>query len=274
MIHKKISLFIVVLLLQQAAICQVPVTDALPKIVDTTQVLQQETIPVNTGKGNIFKPPVSQKWFYVFCILALLLGLFRTFYARYFSTLFKVFFNSSLRQSQLTDQLQLARQPSLLLNIFFALSAGTFIYLVSSEHHSGLAKKFPLFLILSALLVGIIYIIKAAVLQLTAYFTGLKEQVNTYIFIIFLINKVTGILLLPVSVLYIFGPPHLRSAIFWAAIFILGVLFLLRYYRSFGLLQNKLRVSRFQFFLFIAGVEILPLMIIYKAGIIFLEKNL
>ncbi|MBK7884324.1 MAG: hypothetical protein IPJ81_11420 [Chitinophagaceae bacterium] len=56
--------------------------------------------------------------FYILTGLVLLLGILKVLYYRYFQTLFRVFFNTSLRQSQLTDQLLIAKLQSLIFNIF------------------------------------------------------------------------------------------------------------------------------------------------------------
>ena len=45
-------------------------------------------------------------FFYIMAGLLLFLGIMKTVYSRYFTTLFRVFFNTSLRQTQLTDQLE------------------------------------------------------------------------------------------------------------------------------------------------------------------------
>ncbi|HMC98856.1 MAG TPA: hypothetical protein VKH37_01840, partial [Ferruginibacter sp.] len=71
----------------------------------------------------------NKDWmFYVLVGMLLLLAIFRFFFARYFGNLFRVFFNTSLRQSQLTDQLLQAKLPSLFFNIFFIISGGLYIY--------------------------------------------------------------------------------------------------------------------------------------------------
>jgi hypothetical protein len=49
---------------------------------------------------------------------------------------------------------------------------------------------------------------------------------------------------------------------------------LLRFFRSYGLLQNQLKISRFHFMLYITGIEILPLLLIYKGLMVYLSKNL
>jgi hypothetical protein len=216
------------------------------------------------AKSEFYKHTGNEGWFYFFCLLALYLGLFKIFYQKYFSTLFKVFFNSSLKQSQLTDQLQQSKLPSLLLNVFFSLTAGTFIFLLIK--HGGHTPKMNW--------LYAVYITKMIVLKVTGLVSGLEEQTDTYIFIIFLINKVTGILLLPLTIGMVFSPAALKPLCLWMAVFCTGILFLLRYYRSYGLLQHKLRVSPFHFALFIIGVEILPLLVIYKAVVVFLVKNL
>ena len=57
----------------------------------------------------------GKEWiFYLFCIDILLLGIFKVFYTKYFNNIFRVFFNTSLRQNQLTDILLQARLPSLI----------------------------------------------------------------------------------------------------------------------------------------------------------------
>jgi hypothetical protein len=40
------------------------------------------------------------------------------------------------------------------------------------------------------------------------------------------------------------------------------------------LLQNQLKISHFQFFLYIIGIEIMPLLLIYKGLMILLSNNL
>jgi hypothetical protein len=68
--------------------------------------------------------------FYVLCLVVLILGLFRTFFTGYFKNLFRVYFNTSLRQTQLSDQLKQATLPSLILNIFFYHYSGN-LYLAA-----------------------------------------------------------------------------------------------------------------------------------------------
>src|SRR6218665_576106 len=62
--------------------------------------------------------------FYLLAGILLFFGILKTVFDKYFSTLFRVFFNSSLRQSQLTDQLMQAGVPSMFFNLLFVMVAG------------------------------------------------------------------------------------------------------------------------------------------------------
>ena len=66
--------------------------------------------------------------FYFLLALMIFLAFLRYFFSRYFFNLFRVFFNTSLRQSQLTDQLLQAKQASLFFNVLFFFTVGIYIY--------------------------------------------------------------------------------------------------------------------------------------------------
>jgi hypothetical protein len=55
---------------------------------------------------------------------------------------------------------------------------------------------------------------------------------------------------------------------------IIGLMMAMRFFRSYGLLQTSLKVSRLHFILYIIGIELLPLLLIYKGAVVFMIKNL
>ena len=93
---------------------------ALQNILKENRFLNAAGLPA-AMENQIRKPFDQDHFFYLLAILGLILGFFRFFYTRYFNNLFRVFFNASLRQSQLTDQLLQAKLPSLFFNILFVL---------------------------------------------------------------------------------------------------------------------------------------------------------
>ncbi len=212
--------------------------------------------------------------FYLLTGLVLLLSFFRFFFARYFNNLFRVFFNTSLRQSQLTDQLLQAKLPSLLFNLFFILSGGLYIYFILGYYHWVNEQNNWIVISSCISILGFIYFLKFCTLKFTGWITGYKEETNTYVFVFFLINKILGIFLVPFIILMAFSGVAIVKAAVLISLIITGFFLLLRFFRSYKLIQNRLKVSRFHLFLYIIGIELLPLLLIYKVLVILLNKNL
>jgi hypothetical protein len=122
-------------------------------------------------------------------------------------------------------------------------------------------------MLLSVLFIAAVYSAKFIALKFVGWLTGMSDTVSQYIFVLFLINKIIGILLLPVIVLLAFAPQAWLNIITISSFIILGIFFLLRYLRSYSLLQSKLKVNGFHFLIYITGIEILPLLLLYKYAI-------
>lgn len=211
------------------------------------------------------KPQNKQPFFYLILSLFLALGIARTFFSRYFNTLFRVFFNTSLRQNQLTDQLEQAKLPSLIFNLFFVITTGLYVYFLLHYFYTNHQKLdwYILFVCIAA--VAICYLVKYLSLMFTGWVTNYQSEADTYIFIIFLLNKVIGIFLLPIITIMAFSVYQIASYAIAISFIFIAILFIIRFLRSYSLLQSRLKISQFHFFLYIIAIEILPIMLIYKA---------
>jgi hypothetical protein len=202
--------------------------------------------------------------FYILSVAILLLAIFKVLYTKYFNNIFRVFFNTSLRQNQLTDLLIQAKLPSLIFNAFFVISAGLYAWLLLNQFYPIKQSNNYLLLAISVLSVGVLYLGKFLALKIIGWISGMGTTIDQYIFVIFLINKITGIILIPFIVLLAFAPAGWLTFVIVSSFFIVGILFLLRYLRSYGLLQNQIKINGFHFLLYILGMEVLPILIIYK----------
>lgn len=248
--------------------------DQLNIFLDSNRLLNVRSKPVFAGQVFNKRTDTQSIYFYLLTGMAFFLAFLKFFYARYFNNLFRVFFNTSLRQSQLTDQLLQAKLPSLFFNIFFVLSGGVYVYFLL-DHYKWLPNKNVLLgLTLCVISVALIYFTKYLTLKFTGWLTSYKDSVNTYVFVVFLINKILGIFLLPFIIVIAFSDPVIAVPAMLISLFLIGLMLLLRFVRSYGLLQTKLKVSRLHFFLYIIGIEIIPLLLIYKGLLILLNKNL
>ena len=245
----------------------------LPVIVLKNKLINTDAEPVSFAV-EFRKVKSKDSFFYLVIAVILLLAFLKYFYSRYFKNLFRVFFNTSLRQSQLTDQLLQAKLSSLLFNLFFIISGGLYVYILLKYYHLISDENKWLLIISSTVIMGMIYLIKFFTLKFTGWVTGLKEVTNTYIFVIFLINKIIGIFLIPFIIIISFSDTELVKVAVLISMMSVCVFLLLRFFRSYGLLQNQLKISRFHFVLYIFGIELLPLLLIYKGLMVYLSKNL
>lgn len=287
-LKRLILLFSFIVLMQLLAAAQVKDTTVVPKdsltVVKKDSALLVDKLIAENIYLNSKSTPVTMAirprraagedgYFYLLTAIVLIFGIAKAAYSRYFANLFRVFFNSSLRQSQLTDQLVQDQLPSLIFNVLFVLCGGLYLYFLIRYFNQSPPPADWKLMALCVLLFVAVYLMKYITLKFTGWVTGYKQESDIYTFIIFLINKIIGICLLPVIIVLAFSEKQVASAFVLFSTILIGLLLLMRFYRSYGLLQTRIKVSRFHFFLYIFSVEILPLFIIYKASVLFLNKN-
>ena len=205
--------------------------------------------------------------FYLLCAVALILGIFKTFYRGYFNNLFRVFLNTSLRQNQLTDQLQQAKLPSLILNIFFSVTAGIYLWLAFSYFYPQSAVSGKPLLLLCIGGIGVLYLVKFLSLKFLGWLYTLQDEMNNYIFIIFLINKIAGIILVPLIFVLAFSRPFVMEYVNIICLLILGLFFVIRYVKTYGSIDRRVAINAFHFTIYVLATEIIPLMLIYRVTV-------
>ena len=211
--------------------------------------------------------------FYVLAIILLFLGILKIVYSRYFSNLIRVFFNTSLRQGQLTDQLLQARLPSMFFNLFFVAISGWYLYLLLNYFRKIVTNSWYAPAICFSVLL-LVYMIKFFALKFTGWLTGYRQEANTYIFIVFMVNKVISLCLVPVVIIISFSQPKLVTLTVIISYIMIALMLMMRFFRSYGLLRSRLKITPFHFFLYITGIELLPLLLIYKGALVIMSKNL
>ena len=185
----------------------------------------------------------------------------------------RVFFKTSLRQSQLTDQLMQAKLPSLFLNIFSVLVTGFYIFtLLNYKNIIGFNQLEVLFF--SCLAVLVIYIGKYFIIQIAGWISGFKNEAVSYTFLIFLVNKLLAIVLLPATCILIFSSSNIGLFAYKISLLAIGVFYLLRCFRSYGIFENKLSMGKFHFLLYVLAVEFIPILLVLKIGLNIIDKNL
>jgi len=231
--------------------------------------LYNQNLLTNKGTQIIYKIEqryaVSDKdWlFYLIVGMVLIYGFVNNMYPQYFQKLFSQFSQSSMRMIQNREQLLNNSVASLLLNFCFILSFSLMASLLIYNRHL-LPISFWLVYLYICLFFTSLYVGKYICLEIAGAIFSTKELVKTYVFVVFLINKVLGILLLPFILILAFAKPIYFPAAMIGAAGLSVLLFLYRYLFSLTSVRNKLHISSFHFFLYLCAFEILPLMILYK----------
>ena len=204
--------------------------------------------------------------FYLILFLCLMLGLIRFMDTRYFLNLWRAFWNPTLSNRQLKDQLQGSGLPNLLMNVFFTFAGGAYIYYIVrffTPIHSGVIPPSLLIIMLIAG-TGLIYLAKYAAVRFSGWAFRVEGITEHYLFNVFLINKVLGITLIPFIIILAFADHEWAQQVVVISFIIAGILLLNRYIRSWQVFGSFFQYSKFHFFMYLCASELLPLAVLMK----------
>ena len=254
-----------------------------PKVNDVEVYLQElSKTNVFLKEGKPRRPDVNPlrhyrdlDWLvYTMAGIVLLLGIIRLSYLKYFTDLFRAFLNPTLSQRQLKDQLSQSPFPNFLLNAFFVISLALYIYLMMFRQQY-ITNTNNAWMVIPGLivLVAIVYSVKYVMLRFCGWLFGSIELADSYIFILYLINKVLGVLLVPFLIILAFCRPNVAGAFLYISIFFIVLLVAYRYIRSYAVVKQYLSFSRLHFFLYLCAFEVAPVLIITKALLVWLTGS-
>jgi hypothetical protein len=201
--------------------------------------------------------------FYTLAGLVFFLAVIKISFPKYFMNIFRSFLEAGFRQKQSREVLLQNNLPSLLTNILFFLTAGLFIALVSSKH-TWINISFWWLYLYCAILLFCVYGGKFLFILFSGWVFRAKEAAGNYIFIVFLVNKVLGIMFIPLLLLLAFADLQEANVIITVCGSVCILLLLYRYIMILSFLRSKLKINPFHFFIYLCTVEILPMLIIYK----------
>lgn len=219
-----------------------------------------------------YKASSKDELFYIICCTLLFLGILRVSFPKYFNDLFDVFWRST-RQKQVRDQLQQAGMTTLLFNIFFVFSFSLFAYL-TIEYLTGTAKNPWVMFGICFLTISAIYSAKYFILKLSGWIFGQEEAAATYAFIVFMINKILAIAVMPFILILAFADDKIQKAAFSIAVISIIFILIYRFILAYSNLRNELKISGLHLVLYVAGFEIIPVLLIYRLLVDFLARSL
>jgi len=232
---------------------------------DSLKRLAEKQMPVQILKEGDKKVFQGKEYlFYYLIFLFILFGLLRRVFAKYFYDLFRVFFKTTLKQRQTQEQLLQSSLASVFMNSFFVLSAGLYVNFLLQYFQLVISENFWLQYVYCIGALAAIYLVKFIGLKITGWLFNVSNTTDSYIFIVFIINKMLGIFLLPFLLLLAFANDPLYSYAMFISWIGLGLLLIYRFILSYSAVRKEVKLNSFHFILYILGFEVIPLLLIYK----------
>jgi uncharacterized protein DUF4271 len=211
--------------------------------------------------------------FYALIGILIYFALIRVFFWKYLSNLTYLFFRVTMRQQQIREQLLQTPLPSMLLNVLFIISGGLYLAFLSEYYRFGSVGSIWLLWLYCSIFLSVVYISKFFLLKFAGWIFGVSAASDTYIFIVFLVNKMVGIFLLPVLVILAFPHPDFQSLAITLSFIMLVVLFFYRFFISYRPVRSEIKINRFHFFIYLCAFEVAPLLLIYKVLLNLVERG-
>jgi hypothetical protein len=210
--------------------------------------------------------------FYLLSGILLLLAFNRVVFGKYFSNMFRVFFQPTFRQKQTREQLSQNNLPSLLFNLLFILSGSAYLSLIIN-YFKVVDVSFWFLFLYGAAILSLLYFVKFLFLLFSGWLFNVKEATGTYIFIVYLINKIAGIILIPFVIVIAFSNNTIIAVAVTCSFLVLASLFIYRYFISYAPVRKEIKVSPIHFFFYIGAFEVIPLLLIYKVLMIYMARS-
>ena len=202
--------------------------------------------------------------FYSFAGLFLLLALIRNFWAEYFDKIFLVYFNQGFILRQKKDSMMLWSLPSALLNMLFVLSGSFFLFFGLGSNYTLVGMDRWQVMVFIFVVISIVYFFKYFFLQFLGWMFKQHEAFEQYSFIVFLNNKITGMLMLIAAFVMAFSGEESYKSVFTTVIYMIALLFGLRLFNAFRIFIGQTKAGFFNILLAFVSLELLPTAILLK----------
>jgi hypothetical protein len=244
--------------------------DSLTRDSIKTASIQGGIIKAPSMEGNRRKSAENDIVFYILLFLLFFLGLIRTSFPKYFDHIYTLSFQATFRQKQTRDQMAQNFFPAFMLNVLFILSGGLFITLFAGFNNWTQLPFWQLFIYSTTILL-VVYLVKYIVISFTGWVFNEEEAAVEYRFVVFFINKLLGMLMIPLLFLIAYADPALKNIAITIVLCLTIFSLAIRYLVSLARIRKNLSITAFHFFIYLCAVEIMPLLVIYK--VLFLQTS-
>lgn len=204
-------------------------------------------------------------WYFIYLFfLIALLAWIRLYYGNILIQTAQASTNFQVANRMFQDNNLLQNQLNMALYLFYFLSMAFLLYNIELrvdrnpyELQGGL-----LYLFNFALLAGI-FLGRVLLFNIAGILFNRVRVIREYLYNIFIFNKLSGLVVLPLMFLLIYTRGMLQELFFWITIFVLSCIIVMRLVRGVVFSYRK-EVSVFYLFLYLCALEIAPLVLLYR----------
>jgi hypothetical protein len=245
----------------------IPVKIERPKAYEKSIFSMHQLQP--SGKGPVEREKMNPAWVGgVILICFFLFAIAQYSYFRRMQQIFKAFFANRLFNQLSRDGGIYRERISIFLFSSFIIGMSLFIFTIYG-FYSSLPKSTGAEILLFIKIffaVLLFYLLKMGLFNLSGVIFKSVKEASDYVLNIFIFGEIAGVALLPVIILV----TYIHSEIMiYAGVVMLASLYLYRLFRGLVIAGSNAKISVYYLFLYLCTLEILPLILISKALILF-----
>lgn len=178
--------------------------------------------------------------------------------------LWKIYINDGFIYRQAKDQM--SQQPlfSIALNVLFIFSGGLFLFFGMDWDHQFTGKLRWYILLSSITAIALVYLFKNIFFRILGWAFKQEEAFEDYLFVVFLNNKLMGLILLFASFLMAFSSSSFSAFIFKLTLFLVVIMLFYRLMRGYQVFSRQSRIGLFSLLLAFISLELIPSAVIVK----------
>lgn len=219
-------------------------------------------------RGTLYatkKTRPNLEWiFYSFLFLFLFTAVLGKYSNGLLRKLWKVYINDGFIYRQSKDQMSQQPLLSIALNVLFIFSGGLFLFFGLDWDHQFTGNLRWYILLSSIAVIALVYLFKNIFFRILGWAFRQEEAFEDYLFVVFLNNKLMGLILLFASFLMAFSSATSSIYIFKFTLFLITLMLLYRLLRGYQVFSRQSRIGLFSLLLAFISLELIPSAVIVK----------
>jgi hypothetical protein len=160
----------------------------------------------------------------------------------------------------------MSQQPvvSIALNVLFIFSAGLFVFFGLGWDHEFSGNMRWFILVASFVAIGFVYLFKHILFTILGWAFGQEQAFDDYLFVVFLNNKLWGLVFLFSSFVMAFSDTSTSNITFRLTLFLAALMLLYRLIRGYQVFSKQSKIGLFTLLIAFIALELIPSAVFVK----------